>query len=80
MKQINTNNTVSALSANIGKRAVWSAQNGLFFEVVIKDVEVFYGNPHYMVAPVAGTGLARVRDHLKILDTDENADHPTKAI
>lgn len=70
MKQTNTNNTASTLFANIGKRAMWEAGNGLEFEVVIKDVEVFYGMPYYMVAPVSGTGLARVRDHLRILENE----------
>ena len=62
---------VSELSKNIGKKAIYKTSNGLNFEVIVKDVEVFYGMPYYMVAPVAGSGLARVRDHLNILDGSE---------
>lgn len=63
-------NTIIELSKNIGKKALWTwtARGGsqLRFEVEIKDIEMFYGAPHYTIAPVAGSGQARVRNDLEI--------------
>lgn len=58
------------LAKHIGKKAIWHTKS-LYFEVIIKDVEVFYGMPYYMISPVAGTGISRVRDDLRILDEQE---------
>ena len=58
--------TIAELAKNIGKKAIWSAKNGLKFEVEIKNVEIFEGARKYSVAPVAGSGQARVRDALEI--------------
>lgn len=62
--------TIHDLAKNIGKKGIWTwtARNGavLQFEVEIRNVEMIYGAPHYTIAPVAGTGEARVRDAIKI--------------
>lgn len=59
--------TIADLAQHIGKKAIWTAHNGLKFEVEIKNVEIFYGSPHYIIQPIAGEGQARVRDSLVIL-------------
>lgn len=60
------------LMKQIGKKAIWSV-NGLKVEVTIKDIEVFYGMLYYMISPVAGTGLTRVRDNISIaINENEN--------
>lgn len=52
----------------VGKKATWDAQNGIKIGVKIVDVEVFYGQPYWMITPINGDGLARVRDHLTIVE------------
>ena len=67
-------NTIVELAKSIGRKALWTVDirksKGRFetikFEVEIKDVEMFYGVPHYTITPVAGSGQARVRDGLEI--------------
>ena len=61
-----TNLTIVELGKNIGKKALWTAKNGLQFEVEIINVEIFWGAAHYIIKPVAGNGQARVRDGLEI--------------
>ena len=58
--------TIVALTKNIGKKAIWTSENGMKFEVQVVNVEIFYGSAHYTVTPVAGSGQARVRDGLEI--------------
>lgn len=52
----------------IGSTALWQAKNGLSIEVKILDVRMAFGKPHYIVAPVAGSGQARIRDDLTFTD------------
>lgn len=59
--------TISELSKAVGKKAIWTAKNGLKFEVQIMNVKITYGSAHFWVVPVAGSGQARVRDDLEIL-------------
>lgn len=52
----------------IGKKALWTAKNGLTFEVMITNIEFFAGTPHYTITPCAGTETtARVRDGITLL-------------
>ena len=63
--------TVSELSKNLGKKAVWTAPNGLKIGVKIMDVEVHYGMPYYKITPLNGDGLATVRDHIRIVEDEQ---------
>lgn len=54
------------LGKDINKIAIWTAGNGLKFQVRIMDVFWVYGSPHYLVAPVSGSGQARVRNRLEV--------------
>ncbi len=60
--------TVAELSKNIGKKALWQPKSAgvgvIKFEVIVKDVEILFGAPHYVIIPVAGVGQTRVRDFL----------------
>lgn len=58
--------TIADLARHIGKKAVWTSENGMKFEVEILNVEIFYGSAHFTIRPVAGEGQARVRDALEI--------------
>ncbi len=63
-------NRITELSKDIGKRALWSpATDGkgeIKFEVVIKEIELKFGNPYYTIIPVSGQGEVRVRERLEI--------------
>lgn len=54
------------LAKNIGHRALWSAGNGLKFEVEIMSVRVAFGLAQYTIQPVAGEGQVEVREGLEI--------------
>ena len=62
----NQKQSVSELNKNIGKKAIWTAPNGLKFGVKIMDVKLFYGMPYYVVTPINGEGTATVRDNIAI--------------
>lgn len=60
------------LAPHIGRRAWWTittrAGSEVKVEVVIKNVEIIYGSPCYTIEPVSGSGQARVRDSIEIIN------------
>lgn len=69
---INMKLSITDLAQDIGKKALFTVTLGkagykIRVPVVIKNVEILYGKPHYVVEPEGGQGQARVRDNLEIL-------------
>lgn len=63
------------LSKQIGKKAIWSPNyktipnldGNLKIEVEIINIDLFAGIPVYTVKPISGSGQARVRDNIEVL-------------
>ena len=71
--------TVAKLSKQIGRRATWDIK-GLKIDVIIKDIEVQFGQPYWKISPVAGSGLTVVTKGIKLLTPifGENAQEPVQ--
>lgn len=58
------------LAKDIGKSAQFTVVLGkryrVAFPVIIKNVEIIYGQPNYTIEPIGGMGQARVNGNLRI--------------